>query len=326
MHIQFPVNNFTSDEWPMSEPADSNDFSIGEEQSLSVVTSLAWSPSGLARHGRSVLAILTSNLVLSFWVSSSDPTISVNWRRVLVVNKSIQKSWRQRHMPTDNPFHHRRKLRVRNMAWAPKIHPGLLKDAPPSHAEPGQFLLAVSNDDCDIMILLVTSPFLCDSTTWDVKIVKIIFIDQKGPRIDGIAATEKVEMQALDTGSLSKPISKTYDEEAGREQTSSVTRPSLFNSAIKAKRYVDHIAWSPWIFDASTQIILSLTHSGARFHCRLDLSFIFPAYTALLNVPRFKVKQIYKCNDENVSCYSCSTVWHKIVSSTSICPHRVISR
>ncbi|KAI2795299.1 hypothetical protein POX_a01905 [Penicillium oxalicum] len=80
------VNLFTQAEWQNIQPQNRDDFSIGAEQSTSTVVGLAWSPPGLARFRRSVLAVLTSNLLLSLWESAGMPG---QWNRVAVINHAF---------------------------------------------------------------------------------------------------------------------------------------------------------------------------------------------------------------------------------------------
>ncbi|RMZ77861.1 hypothetical protein DV738_g4094, partial [Chaetothyriales sp. CBS 135597] len=90
------VNRFSEHEWPRQELAAIRHLSIGEEQSESKVVALGWSPPGLGLHKRGVLAVLTSNLVLSLWESNGKPG---TWRRALV----------------------RRSQRIRAFTWLPPL-------------------------------------------------------------------------------------------------------------------------------------------------------------------------------------------------------------
>ncbi|RMZ88265.1 hypothetical protein DV736_g4503, partial [Chaetothyriales sp. CBS 134916] len=125
------VNRFSELEWPHQELAALGDLSIGEEQSESRAVSLAWSPPGLGLHKRSVLAVLTSNLVLSLWESNGKPG---TWRRALVVSEHIHNE------EANSPGFKRRSRRIRAFTWLPP-----LIDA---HAPKwGAHLLAVVNDN-----------------------------------------------------------------------------------------------------------------------------------------------------------------------------------
>ena len=113
--VHFPVNVFTKQEWPLQELASSRDFSIGEEQSMSEVISLAWSPPDLGRHRRCLLAILTTNLLLSMWDPGPDPSVPKSWQRVMIINDYIDDT------PTDERLTEtisRARRRIRAAKWS----------------------------------------------------------------------------------------------------------------------------------------------------------------------------------------------------------------
>ena len=56
--LRITVSYFITQEWPWQVPASFKNMSIGEEQARATVTALAWSPPGLAKHRRSILAVL----------------------------------------------------------------------------------------------------------------------------------------------------------------------------------------------------------------------------------------------------------------------------
>ena len=120
--VHFRVNLFTQDEWPYQETASLDDFSLGEEQSTSIVTGLAWSTPGLALHGRCVLAVSTSNLLVSLWEPRHQPTESSNWYRSCVLNHALR-----RHISSnsDRKALARRLARIRAVTWSrepPKLN------------------------------------------------------------------------------------------------------------------------------------------------------------------------------------------------------------
>jgi len=84
--LSIDVSSFTHDEIPLLDPAPWSSFDVGEELSDKSVISHAWSPPGLGRHGACVLAVLTSNHVLSLWSYSGRPDLSDDWNRVSIIN------------------------------------------------------------------------------------------------------------------------------------------------------------------------------------------------------------------------------------------------
>lgn len=107
------VNQFELSEWPMQTLATLNQFSIGEELSDSHIAALAWSPAGLGLYRRSVLAVLTSNLILSFWETNGKLG---EWKRTCVVNHYVDPD-----IPVENFHNARLKKRIRSFTWLPPI-------------------------------------------------------------------------------------------------------------------------------------------------------------------------------------------------------------
>ena len=163
-HVRFQVNRFTVDEWPWQQPASFRDMSIGEEQALVTVSALAWSPCGLAKHRRSVLAVLTSNLLLSLWTSYTDPTDPESWERVMIVNHFLipeNVSTPQKQSRTSQ--------RIRSMAWAP-VHPEHAeRQTPFSPRKWGVFLMAITDDENGVYFVNFISPFTGASTAWEIQ-------------------------------------------------------------------------------------------------------------------------------------------------------------
>ena len=158
VHVRITVNRFTFEEWPRQEQASFKDMSIGEEQARVTVTALAWSPPGLAKHRRSVLAVLTSNLILSLWASNSYPSDLNSWERILVVNKVLHSGSRSQQ-------------RIRSMAWAPTNPQHVDRQTPFSRSKWGIPLMAIADDCNGLYILRVSSPFAGQSFAWDIEVL-----------------------------------------------------------------------------------------------------------------------------------------------------------
>ncbi|KAJ5679935.1 hypothetical protein N7462_008179 [Penicillium macrosclerotiorum] len=146
------VNAFTNAEWPPIYPQNRDDFSIGAEMSNSTVVGLAWSPPGLARFRRSVLAVLTSNLLLSLWEPLGTKG---QWTRVAIVNHSLQPA---ASTPSQLEGLELRRSNIRSFHWCPPLY------APPSrntHSAPepetrwGAHLLLVANDANEVILLRI---------------------------------------------------------------------------------------------------------------------------------------------------------------------------
>lgn len=209
--VPLQTNLFAQDEWPVENPRDWDTFSIGEEQSSSDVMSLAWSPPGLARHGRCVLAILTTNNVLSIWQSNSTPKDRSSWERVLVVNHTLTEHYEIHQSKTasgsSSKRHSEQRSRIRAFAWAPKFDESL--------PLPNQYqrLLAVADDDNVVFIVRIQAPY------------------------DVLAVTPSVwQCEVLDTFVVSP-----HEDEA------TTTEEAIpFSSYVKARDLVNYLDWSPW--------------------------------------------------------------------------------
>lgn len=164
-HVRFRVNTFSCDEWPVRPQLSFADMSIGEEQGRVSVASLEWSPPGLAKHRRSILAVLTTNLILSLWVSGQDPKDSEGWRRVWIVN-----SMTIPHGISSNPMICSL-VRIRSMAWVPPNSEHADQDLPFSTRKWGIPLLAVADDNNGLCILTVCSPLTAATVHWDVQVL-----------------------------------------------------------------------------------------------------------------------------------------------------------
>ena len=157
--VNITVSKFTTNEWPWQEQASFKDMSIGEEQARATVTALAWSPPGLAKHRRCVLAVLTSNLILSLWASSSNPTDVDSWERVFIVNKALS-------------LGSRLQQRIRSMAWVPTNPQHVDRQTLFSGRKWGIPLLTIADDSNGLYFLKVSSPFSGQYFAWNIKVLR----------------------------------------------------------------------------------------------------------------------------------------------------------
>ncbi|KAJ5730643.1 uncharacterized protein N7483_005151 [Penicillium malachiteum] len=148
------VNFFTFTEWPTVHPQNRDDFSVGVEQSPSNVIGLAWSPPGLARYRRSVLAILTSNLILSLW----EPVgANGEWVRVCIINHALYPN------PEALQKLHGaglQKTNIRSFQWCPPAqvsqNPGSRSRTPEDRW--GVQLMAATTDSNEVVFLRIYRP------------------------------------------------------------------------------------------------------------------------------------------------------------------------
>lgn len=128
------------------------------------MTWLGWSSPGLAKHKRSLLAVLTSNHLLSLWASNSDMRLPESWERVLIVNYAAK---------IENLD------RIQSACWIPTWQHG--------GKEP-QFL-AVGDESAGLVVLRVSSPFTDSPITpgWEVSFVKHCPMPVQEPSIDSFS-------------------------------------------------------------------------------------------------------------------------------------------
>ncbi|KAI9737552.1 MAG: hypothetical protein M1834_009707 [Cirrosporium novae-zelandiae] len=218
--VQFQINIFSMEEWSPQEPMPIQDSSIGEEQTLSTVTALAWSPPGLAKNRRSLLALLTSNLVLSIWECTSSPVESTNWKRVLVINHTIENYFQAlindatEDTGTLDPMR-RRKRRIRSFSWSQAWHPAQTVNDSKIADNPswGIPILAIANDDNDIILVRLRRPyrpFQSPRTQWKAEVLEHFSVDGTSGWQDNPSAY------------------------------------SILGQFMQRKRFVQHLTWSGW--------------------------------------------------------------------------------
>ncbi|KAK2757538.1 hypothetical protein FQN54_004507 [Arachnomyces sp. PD_36] len=213
---KFRANVFTQHEWPAILPKPPQSFSIGEEQSTSPVVALRWSPPGLARHRRCLLAVLNANLILSIW----EPLGRQNkWTRVAVINHAIKDYFGSEIKDADRRH---QKRTIRSFSWSPACHISESDDNKPDPRahEPGYgnwgcSFLAVANDDGDVVFLRV----------------KKIQRDQTKPKCLVAEA-----LAHFDFGTVSGQFPK-------------MQKYSLFARSFESKRWVSDLSWGPWKYE-----------------------------------------------------------------------------
>lgn len=226
---------------------------------------LSWSPLGLAKHRRPVLAVLTTNMVLSLWASASDLRVASTWERVLVVNKSIGVFYQDATsldgkdvLKTADGI--RRSSRVRSMSWAlPKIVEcsnleGLFHDNSSKQSSPVQYL-AVTNDADDVVILKIKSPWLPHETlSWEAQV--------------------QSQFSWKNLHLLSTRNSETTPLEADRPAMTGTDGDqwiSLYSSSMKQKAFIDRVMCMPCqTRKADLGLVLRKDRQTLRFEISYD--------------------------------------------------------
>lgn len=172
--VRFRINAFTRQEYPLPRPPYSTLTSIGEEQSICHVTHISWSPTGLARYRRSVLAVLTSNHVLSIWEPTNNPRVETNWKRALVFEQEHLRDLSNQNRPLQ------KEEQIRDCGSKCRA----FAFSHPCHVSPsdvwGTSLLAISTDNDEVIIARLLSPYrhtLRRCNTWQLEILGRIRVD-----------------------------------------------------------------------------------------------------------------------------------------------------
>lgn len=173
----FAANAFTSREIARLTPLSLANFSVGEELSTWQVQSLEWSCPGIARYGGCVLAVLTSNHVLSIWDCDGKPEVVSNWKRILALNGAIRTYYEDRtpeFAKLESTIRRQDVIqaqqRVRAFAWSRLLQnecPG--KDRSSTRAGcTKSHLLAIATEGGDVLIMRLQSPYdILDAGTQD---------------------------------------------------------------------------------------------------------------------------------------------------------------
>ncbi|QGA12418.1 hypothetical protein EYB26_000062 [Talaromyces marneffei] len=156
------TNVFTHQEWKVMMPSGRDEFSIGAEQSQSTVSQLAWSHQGLGLHRRCVLAVLTSNLLLSLYEADGKRR---TWSRVCVVNKALEKYFeskdRSKSIGTS---------RIRSFAWCPPLRNDASGENDRADVRWGEQLLTIATDRNDIVLVHVKRNNSSNALAWRYSI------------------------------------------------------------------------------------------------------------------------------------------------------------
>ncbi|PYH46992.1 uncharacterized protein BP01DRAFT_372838 [Aspergillus saccharolyticus JOP 1030-1] len=231
---RFRVNVFTESEWPTIYPQKRDHFSLGGEQSLSTVVGLAWSPPGLAKFRRCVLAVFTSNLLLSLY----EPVgIQGKWTRVAIVNDSLKLYFQPQVQDEGLAL---RKSAIRSFSWSPPLKvPATEQDAdslavPGFESRWGHQILAVANDAKEVIFLRVRSLVAVQSPRYTADVLAVASWDAS---------------------------SSNYPE---------IQPSSVFAAALKSKAVTSSMTWGPWFF-ADDGRNLAVVHGSRLRVLKFDL-------------------------------------------------------
>ena len=304
------INNFTWVEWPEQELQSSETFSVGEEQSSSTVTWLAWSAPGLAKHKRSVLAILTSNHVLSLWASNSDMAVPESWERVYIVNYAVKNALREEKYKVGFSNGSGLRLgRIRSAAWAPLLDSkcadqSLVRATAAGPADRGDrdAVHGMNGDDRsrdgdEERLAFSTNGRLSLRKTFQLLAVAndcggFYIMNLFSPFTDAPEMWEVrvVKMCSLPTQDymianvpqgipIDDLVTNGLVEHQGIEDQNDTkrlnARPSLFAAAVSKKNFIEDICWSPWsrhMNEGYESSLLTIKRNGVLSMIALQIS------------------------------------------------------
>jgi hypothetical protein len=178
----------------------------------------SWSPPGMTRHRRSLLAVLTTNLVLSIWASTKDPKDSRSWERVKIVNNTIREYFervQQRKGLEANEAEEltRLRTRIRAISWSKVCFIDGTERVSQRYQKWGFSVLAVANDNNEIVLLHFSTS-------------------------DGLIQTHTKNWHAEVLGH--------FDGPANSGTLPFVASSSLLAVALNRRPFVSELSWSPW--------------------------------------------------------------------------------
>lgn len=225
---------FSAAELRQEDPISSKSASIGEEISSADVVRARWTPTGIAKHGRCALLVLTQNLLLSLWSPEKQPRHHQDWQRRIIINNVLQRYFEELHpdLKPNPPVFRSEKLkvlvRVRAFAISRSFDASFARIS--SLTLDNFCFIAVSNDNNEVVIL----------------------------QCRGAGGDEK-----SDTTVTAGTHFSLSDE--------STPAPSLiwtFEDYMERSRFVQHLAWSPWVTDNdgnSRSLLLCAGRTKLRF-------------------------------------------------------------
>ena len=306
--VQIRINVFSRDEWPEKYLLDTENCSIGEEESLITVIALAWSPLGLAKHKRPLLAVLTSNHLLSLWASTSEMAVASSWERVFIINWIAC----NRHLPStlaslrcvnesvdveEQPL-----LRLRCMAWAPLLNLDDVK--PPRGAHEADHMELDGDQRTKTQVNGLNPPTHTTefvetfpdemALTLETQLLAVandggnIYIIEIGSTYTGHSQSWSANIVQritdLDTRRAAAALSDEQHIDAyistnafktQNAQSRDSARPSLLAAAVERKVYVESVLWGPWRINqnSTAEATISTIRTGVSSHTCLSVRF-----------------------------------------------------
>ena len=205
------------------------------------------------------------------------------------------------------------------MSWAPwTCSPGE-KTGQSLGVKRGAFILAVGNDDGDILFLLLSSPYTRKSTSWNCSIIKVIRVIKDSLVVLPDVLADASQINPPDINDFPHFQTVSYDL---REATHSIQfHPSLFKSALEGKRFIDHITWGPWGFGDVAETIVTFSSNGTFYHCLFEAQFQVSENIVFAEMVELDFKRCISQGSDDIPLGSWSAMWHNQVSVNDVAPY-----
>ena len=233
-----------------------------------------------------------------------------------MINKVVCEWWDQNGLfeqgraPTEDVL--RRKVRARSMSWAPRPCSPWEKTDQSLGAKKSAFMLAVADDDGDISFLLLSSPYIYKSYTWNCIVIKVIHVIKDALVVFPDVRVDTSEIGPPDMEGLPHFEKVTYD--LGEVKESTNFHPSLFKSVLMGKRFIDHIAWGPWGFGDVAETIVTFSRNGTFYNCWFEAQFQVSTNNVLAEMVRLDFRRCLRQESDDIPFGGCSAMWHRQVS------------
>jgi hypothetical protein len=203
------------------------------------------------------------------------------------------------------------------MSWAPRACPLRDNRGQLFETKKGKFLFAVANDDGDISLLLVSSPYSTISTSWNCTILKSISTAGNALVIlhDDKLGTHKTGQR--DIGGISNV--QINEEDLGEVEDTHF-HPSLFKVALERKFFIDHISWGPWKVGDIAETILTFSRNGTIFYCLFEAQFFVCKNNSFAELLSLDCKRVLKYKSDDIPFSSSLSAWHSPVSIGPLVP------
>lgn len=204
------------------------------------------------------------------------------------------------------------------MSWAPWACSPCEETDQSVGAKRGAFMLAVGDDDGDISFLLLSSPYIPKSTSWNCTVIKVVFVTKEDLVVFPDVQADTSQIRPTDIKDL--PHFRTVTYNIGEAKQSNHFHPSLFQSALEGKRFIDLIVWGPWSFGDVAETVVTFSRDGTFYHGLFEARFRVSKNRVFSDMVRLDFRRCLRQKSDDFPFSSCSTLWHSQVGNSGVAP------